>query len=337
MRQLGRRRSRRSSCCWPGARRARRHPSRRPRAAPRTPAPTTLETYDADGVAVSRAPFCDRVSPTGIEHALGPAAASHRELRQRRPDPAARRHPRPSPTSTAASGRPRTGRRPGMGVRPAGEPGPGRAPGRRGAVGAAARARGRDSSGRPSVAARCRTDEGVERSWRGLFGDAWLVCTLAGRAAPPDATAQRDQRVVRVGPRGRPRLTRSIGSSGGRRPSARREVEPRHDLGGDQRPGARAGSTTIPASSAVQRLEGVELRLQQRRRHEVLPAAHPLQHHPLVAVEVHEERVLAAAAQDVAVACAAAPSTSSGWAGRPRRARGSRRRATPATGAGPRR
>ena len=31
------------------------------------PLPTTLESYDTAGVNVVRGPFCDRVSPTGVE------------------------------------------------------------------------------------------------------------------------------------------------------------------------------------------------------------------------------------------------------------------------------
>lgn len=34
--------------------------------------------------------------------------------------------------------------------------------------------------GRPSVALACRTPRGVQASFRGLFGDAWLTCTVTG-------------------------------------------------------------------------------------------------------------------------------------------------------------
>ena len=42
--------------------------------------------------------------------------------------------------------------------------------------------------GAPSAAGRCRTPDGVERTYRGLFGDAWLTCTLSapGRKEPAD-------------------------------------------------------------------------------------------------------------------------------------------------------
>ena len=39
--------------------------------------PTTLASYDVSGLEVARAPFCERVSPTGIEHALGAPPASN--------------------------------------------------------------------------------------------------------------------------------------------------------------------------------------------------------------------------------------------------------------------
>ena len=46
--------------------------------------------------------------------------------------------------------------------------------------------------GSPSVALSCTTDGTTTLSYRGLFGDAWLVCQLAGsRAADPADTADR--------------------------------------------------------------------------------------------------------------------------------------------------
>ena len=150
--------------------------------------PATLESYDADGVAVSRAPFCDRVSPTGIEHALGRAARSHREYgngdRIRLPDG----------TRTIAHEYGCEWQAPGVAAR-AWVFVPPVSRGRAGrlvdeALSGRCSRTGSGQYGRPSVAARCRTDEGVERSWRGLFGDAWLVCTLTARS-PSGATAQR--------------------------------------------------------------------------------------------------------------------------------------------------
>jgi hypothetical protein len=37
--------------------------------------------------------------------------------------------------------------------------------------------------GSPSIALRCRTSRGVQASYRGLFGDAWVTCAVADRRA----------------------------------------------------------------------------------------------------------------------------------------------------------
>ena len=151
--------------------------------------PTTLENYGTAGVAVSRSPFCDRVSPTGIEHALGATAASHRDYgngdRIRLPD-GTRTIAHEYGCEWSAEG--------GMTAR-AWVFVPPVSRGRAGrlveeALSGRCSRTGAGQYGTPSVAVRCRTDEGIERSWRGLFGDAWLVCTLSG-PRPADATEQR--------------------------------------------------------------------------------------------------------------------------------------------------
>jgi hypothetical protein len=151
--------------------------------------PTQLDDYDARAVAVERAPFCDRVSPTGIEHALDQAARSHRDWGN------GDRFRLPDGTRTLAHeygcewvGGDGVTARAWVFVPPVTR-------GRAGrlvddAVGGRCARTGSDQFGTPSVATRCRTDEGVERSWRGLFGDAWLVCTLTA----PAASAPTDQR-----------------------------------------------------------------------------------------------------------------------------------------------
>ena len=151
--------------------------------------PTTLENYGTAGVAVSRSPFCDRVSPTGIEHALGATAASHRDYgngdRIRLPD-GSRAIAHEYGCEWSAEGG--ITARAWVFVPPVSR---GRA--RRlvdDALSGRCSRTGSGQYGTPSVATRCRTDEGVERSWRGLFGDAWLVCTLSG-PRPADATEQR--------------------------------------------------------------------------------------------------------------------------------------------------
>lgn len=144
--------------------------------------PTTLETYNTDGVAVARSPFCDRVSPTGIEHALGAAAASHRDYgngdRIRLPDGSRAIAHEYGCEWSAENG---VTARAWVFVPPVSR---GRAERLvQEALSGPCSRTGSGQFGTPSVAARCRTDEGVERSWRGLFGDAWLVCTLSGPGA----------------------------------------------------------------------------------------------------------------------------------------------------------
>jgi len=157
-----------------------------------TPAaePTPLDAYDTTGVAVERSPFCDRVSPTGIEHALDAAASSHRDWgngdRIRLPDGTRQiaheygcewRGPDGLTARAWVFVPPITRARAGRLVDEA-------------LAGRCAET-GSGDFGTPSVAVRCRTDEGVERSWRGLFGDAWLVCTLAG----PEGASVPEERV----------------------------------------------------------------------------------------------------------------------------------------------
>lgn len=147
-----------------------------------TAEPTTLAAYDTEGVAVARAPFCDRVSPTGIEHALGATARSHRDYgngdRIRLGDDSRTISHEygcewRGPGGTTARGwvfvPPISRSRARQLVADAQE-------------GRCERT-GTGQFGTPSVATTCRTPDGVERSWRGLFGDAWLVCTLSGRRA----------------------------------------------------------------------------------------------------------------------------------------------------------
>ncbi|WP_166136429.1 hypothetical protein [Nocardioides ochotonae] len=50
---------------------------------------------------------------------------------------------------------------------------------------------GAPSYGAASVGLACRTDRGREVSWRGLFGDAWLTCTLRDRDVPREELVDR--------------------------------------------------------------------------------------------------------------------------------------------------
>ena len=48
--------------------------------------------------------------------------------------------------------------------------------------------------GAPSVATRCGTRKGIEEGYFGLFGDAWLSCTLSARKPEPADLAERTSR-----------------------------------------------------------------------------------------------------------------------------------------------
>jgi hypothetical protein len=141
------------------------------------PAQTTLAAYDVAGAVAARAPFCDRVSPTGIEHALGDVPESHEEHGNgdlfRLPDGSRSVSHEYGCSWTALDG---TAARAWVFAPPVT---PARA--RRLAADAAGEGCTRVGSGdfgKPSVALRCRTEDGVESSWRGLLGDGWLTCTL---------------------------------------------------------------------------------------------------------------------------------------------------------------
>lgn len=150
-----------------------------PEPQPAAPEPTTLESYDTSGVRVVRSPFCDRLSPTGVEHALGDpperSTSWQNGDRVRLPDGSRDRVHEYGCAWTAGDG---TSARAWVFVPPV-TPGDARR-----LVGSVVRDDGCETSrdtpfGRPSVTARCTDDRATERSHRGLFGDAWLTCTLA--------------------------------------------------------------------------------------------------------------------------------------------------------------
>jgi hypothetical protein len=143
-----------------------------------TPEPTTLASYDVTGVGVVRGPFCDRVSPTGIEHALGAAPEAHGAWengdRVRLPDGSRDRVQEYGCSWTAADGTrasawvfapPVTPQRARSLVREA--------------TGTECSTHGGGDFGDPSVATTCTTDGTTVHAYRGLFGDAWLSCTLS--------------------------------------------------------------------------------------------------------------------------------------------------------------
>lgn len=169
-----------------------------------TPAATTtapdvpLDEVDTSTVAVARTEFCGDVAPEAAEAALGEA---------------------PSDTTTYADGQsaqvtgtvrdiahefgcgwstPRANARAWVFAPPVT---------RRAARELVADARAEDGCsvesnapafGEPSVALTCRTGRGVQASFRGLFGDAWLTCTVAARLEPAEALERADRWCVAV-------------------------------------------------------------------------------------------------------------------------------------------
>ncbi|MGZ5398649.1 MAG: hypothetical protein ACXWDM_01465 [Nocardioides sp.] len=167
------------------------------------PERTTLESYDTAGVDVIRGPFCDRVSPTGIEHALGNVPAESESWddgdRERLPDGTRDRVHEygcrwtaadatqasawvfaPPVTAAQARALTRDVSRNAFGAtcRPAPEPG---------------------DFGAPGATATCSLDSGgtlVERA--GLFGDAWLTCSVLAAGNPVDLAERVSEWCVHV-------------------------------------------------------------------------------------------------------------------------------------------
>ena len=142
-----------------------------------SPEPTTLASYDVSGVRVARAPFCDRVSPTGIEHALGDVPADSETWANgdllRLPDGTRDRVQEYGCAWTAADGTrasawvlvppvDRAGARDLAREEPAAD----------------CTTFDGDRFGRPSATWACPTEGGTEERYAGRLGDAWLTCSL---------------------------------------------------------------------------------------------------------------------------------------------------------------
>lgn len=148
---------------------------------PASPSATSLSDFDAGSVSVGRADFCARVAPGAVEDALG--AASTKETTWKNGDrarvaPGERDVVHEYGCSWTAPGgataqawvfAPPVARSDAAGL-----------------VRETARADGcrrlpaAPAFGTPSAAVRCRTSQGVTTSFHGLFGDAWLSCSVAG-------------------------------------------------------------------------------------------------------------------------------------------------------------
>lgn len=170
----------------------------RPQAQPDgQPEPSSLSSYDTAGINVVRGPFCDRVSPTGIEHALGDVPADSDEWTDgdldRLPDGTRDRVQEFGCRWTAADG---TQASAWVFAPPVT-----RAEARelvRGSFGEQCATTQGDQYGTPSVASRCTTGAVTEDTLRGLFGDAWLTCTLATRNEPIDLPERTSEWCVQV-------------------------------------------------------------------------------------------------------------------------------------------
>jgi hypothetical protein len=167
------------------------------------PEPTTLESYDTSGVNVVRGPFCDRVSPTGIEHALGDVPADSESWddgdRERLPDGTRDRVHEYGCRWTAADSTQASA----WVFAPPVTPAQARALTRdvtRDAFGADCRpAPDATDFGAPGATATCSLDTGhtlVERA--GLFGDAWLTCGVSAAGDPADLAVRASEWCVQV-------------------------------------------------------------------------------------------------------------------------------------------
>lgn len=141
--------------------------------------PTPLASYDAEGVRVVRGPFCDRISPTGIEHALGdvPETSASWSNGDREPLPDGSRD-RVHEFGCRWSGTDGAEAAAWVFVPPVG-----RSRARElvaSAVGEGCeRIEEAPDFGSPGVATRCTRDDGdPEVQLAGRFGDAWLACSL---------------------------------------------------------------------------------------------------------------------------------------------------------------
>lgn len=175
-----------------------------PASAPRAPEPssepTTLASYDTTAVAAVRGPFCDRVSPTGIEHALGDVPTDSTEWqngdRVRLPDGSHDRVQEFGCRWTTDGGAEAAA---WVFVPPV-VPERARDLTKEQPVGRCRRLDG-DPFGTPDVTWQCTggaRDGAVEVRYAGLLGDAWLTCSLTLPATPepgsPDSGAEQPMR-----------------------------------------------------------------------------------------------------------------------------------------------
>ncbi|HEX6148217.1 hypothetical protein [Nocardioides sp.] len=148
--------------------------------------PTTLSSYDAAQARVVRGPFCDRLSPTGVEHALGAVPEDSTQWengdRVRLPDGTKDRVHEFGCRWSAEDGAVAMAYLfvPPVTKRQARELVQGRLP-------AGCSPMAANGFGRPNLATRCVGDDATTAlTYRGLFGDAWVVCSLRTPGDPAD-------------------------------------------------------------------------------------------------------------------------------------------------------
>jgi hypothetical protein len=158
-------------------------------APPPEPSSTPLADFATDALAVARQDFCSRVAPAAVEAALGGAAHTSADYGN-----GDRAEVAPGVRDVAHEYGCRWSTRAGTTARgwvfaPPVTPGQAdvlrrAADDERGCVRVADAPR----YGARTVAVRCEAGDGVTVAFHGLFGDAWLSCSLAvpGRSAPGD-------------------------------------------------------------------------------------------------------------------------------------------------------
>ncbi|WP_148615741.1 hypothetical protein [Nocardioides rubriscoriae] len=165
---------------------------------PTTPPVVPLSDVDTLTTAVRRGEFCDAVAPEAVEAALGAPATDTTSYGDGQDAPVtgrvrdiAHEFACDWTTRTAAARAwvfaspvtPRFAKELVAGAK--------REPGCAPVSGAA-------SFGRPTLALLCRTPRGLQASYRGLFGDAWLTCTVAGRLDRAEVAQRADRWCVAV-------------------------------------------------------------------------------------------------------------------------------------------
>ncbi len=155
---------------------------------------TPLSEVDTSALVVARGPFCDLVDPAAVTRALGePAAdvsARRSGQRTRITDDVTDVVHEFGCTWSAGGSRAEAWVFVPPVTRERARTLAGLARERAGCTAVA----GASAYGDPSVAISCRAESGIEVSYRGLFGDAWLACALTAPGGEQQALTERASR-----------------------------------------------------------------------------------------------------------------------------------------------